>query len=334
VAAAATLVLLGLGVACSNTDDRATTSTTTAAPDPTFAAPTAAPTSLPASTAPLLAAACDGELAVRPVATLPDDLTSISGLAASRRRDDVVWAVEDSFEPAQLVALDTDGRELGRVDIDAGPLSNLDWEAVATTVDSDGTPRVVIGDLGDNLAIRPTVRLLSLDEPELSDDGPTPSAVRPTTIEATFRDATGATVRPNVEAMVVLGDTTWVLDKAPGAPTTIYRLVPDPADATRATFEPAGTVDLDGEAATALDLSPDGSVLALRTNRSLRLHPVEPGADLQTVLAGESCAAPTPPEVQGESVAILAGTAGLLTVSESEQGVPVTLHRTAPDPAG
>jgi hypothetical protein len=38
--------------------------------------------------------------------------------------------------------------------------------------------------------------------------------------------------------------------------------------------------------------------------------------------------------VQGESVAILAGTAGLLTVSESEQGVPVTLHRTAPDPAG
>jgi hypothetical protein len=107
-------VLFGVGAACSNTDDRAddppsttTTTTTAAAPDTT-----AAPTSVPGGAAALLAAACDGELAVGPVATLPDDLTSISGLAASRRSDDVVWAIEDSFEPAQLVALGTDGREL------------------------------------------------------------------------------------------------------------------------------------------------------------------------------------------------------------------------------
>ena len=72
--------------------------------------------------------------------------------------------------------------------------------------------------------------------------------------------------------------------------------------------------------------------LAQRVAREFgaQLHPVEAGADLPTVLAGESCAAPAPPEAQGESVAVLAGTAGLLTVSESEQGVPVTLHRTAP----
>jgi hypothetical protein len=267
---------------------------------------------------------------VRPVATLPDDLTSISGLATSRRSDDVVWSIEDSFEPAQLVALGTDGTELGRVDVDAGPLSNLDWEAVATYVDGRGTPRVVIGDLGDNLAIRPTVRLLQLDEPALDESGPTPSTVRPTVIEATYRDAGGATVRPNVEAMAVLGDTIWVLDKAPDARTTIYRLVSDPADAASATFEPAGTVDLDGEAVTALDVSPDATVLALRTNRSLRLYPIASGADLPAILAGQPCTAPELPEVQGESVAVLAGSAGLLTVSESEQGTPVTLHRTAP----
>jgi hypothetical protein len=106
--------------------------------------------------------------------------------------------------------------------------------------------------------------------------------------------------------------------------------VPNPADAGRATFEPAGEVDLDGEAATALDVSPDTTVLALRTNRSLRLYPIAPGADLSAILAGEPCTAPEPPEVQGESVAVLAGAAGLLTVSESEQGTPVTLHRTAP----
>lgn len=259
------------------------------------------------------------------MATLPDDLTSISGLAASRRRADVVWAIEDSFEPAQLVALGSDGSELGRVTVDAGPLSNLDWEALATTVDDDGTARVVIGDLGDNLGIRPTVRLLEMVEPD-----PSAGSVRPTVVEATLVDASGTTIRPNVEAMVVLDGTTWVLDKAPGATTTAYRLVPEPSEPGRATFRPAGTVDLDGEAATALDLSPDGTVLALRTNRSLRLYPVAPGAALPEVLAGESCDAPTPPEVQGESVAVLGGTAGLLTVSESEQGVPVTLHRTAP----
>lgn len=291
----------------------------------TTAAPSSTTSSSVPSSAGLLRAACDGELVVTDAGALPADLTSVSGLAAGRRSDDVVWAVEDSFEPAQLVALGTDGRERGRVTVDAGPLSNLDWEAVATTVTAEGTPRVVIGDIGDNLAIRPSVRFLVLDEPLPGD-----TTVTPEVVEATYQDAAGATVRPNAEAMAVLDGTIWVLDKTPDGPTTVYRLVTDQDDPTRGVLTAAGTVDLAGEQATALDVSPDGSVMALRTNRSLRLFAVPEGADPVAVLAGESCEAPTPPEAQGEAVAVLAGDAGMLSVSEDERGGgPVPLHRIA-----
>ena len=69
----------------------------------------------PASSRPLFDDACAGRLSVRPSGTLPADLTSVSGLAAGRRSPEVVWSIEDSFEPAELVAVSFDGVEAARV---------------------------------------------------------------------------------------------------------------------------------------------------------------------------------------------------------------------------
>lgn len=310
---ALTLAVAVLVTACSDSP--------TEPSEPAEVAATGAPsTSAIASSAPLFDAACDGALTVTRAGTLPTDLSSVSGLAASRRRDDLVWAVEDSFEPADLVALDLSGQEVGRVTASAGPLSNLDWEALAAFVDDDGVPQLLVGDLGDNLGIRPTVRLLLLDEPD-----PTDRSVTPRVLLATFADG----VRPNVEAMAVHRGSIWVMDKVADDPATLYRLplgvLHEGAGA--AVFEAVGTFDLGGQRVTALDVSPDGTVLALRTSRSLRLYRIEPGADLARALRTEPCLAPAPPEPQGESVAILAGDAGIVTVSEDESGGAVPLHR-------
>lgn len=287
--------------------------------DPTTSGAPSTATTVPSSRQ-LFEDACAGQLRVTPTAPLPPDLSSISGLAASRRSDDLLWAVEDSFEPADLVALDLSGQEVGRVTVAAGPLSNLDWEALSTFADDDGTPQILVGDLGDNLGIRPTVRLLLADEPDPSD-----GSITPRVLQADFPDD----IRPNVEAMVVHRGSIWVMDKVADDTTTLFRLPLQSFDEGRGpvTFERVGAVDLDGEPATALDVSPDGSVLALRTNRSVRLYLITADADLPATLLTAPCNAPTPPEAQGESVALLAGDAGIVTVGEDEAGGEVPLHR-------
>ncbi len=323
--ALAALVVIGATACSSGEETRPGSASTTAAPvtESTQTASTSVPT--PPSSAELVAMACAGDLAWSVAGPLAGDLTSVSGLAAGRRDPDAVWAVEDSLEPADLVAIGVDGSELARIRVDAGPVSNLDWEAVSTTIGVDAVPLVVIGDVGDNFAFRRTVRFLVLDEPALDGDSTT-SAVAPRVVEASYVDGTGAPVRPNAEAIVAQGDTVWVFDKSPSAPTTVYRgsLAGDSTVLT-----PAATLDLAGEAVSDASLSPDGRVLALRTNRAIRLYPVSDSESLADALGGTPCNAPVPPEPQGEAVTILAGAAGLLTTSEDERGAAVDLHRIA-----
>ncbi len=104
---------------------------------------------------------------------------------------------------------------------------------------------------------------------------------------------------------------------------------PTPPTAGAACCDGPGRCDLGGEAVTAIDVSPDATVVALRTIDSVRLFPLGDGGDLVAALAAEGCEAPPPPEPQGESVAFVEDGSALLTVSEDESGGRVQLHRLA-----
>ena len=313
------LVLLAVaaaGAGCAS-DDVSQSSSTTATPRAPSSAPQdeASPptTQTAADTTPLLQAACSGGLSVRTGATLPDHLTSVSGLAASRRHPGAIWAIEDSFEPPVVTALDLDGEVLAEVRVDGPLLTNLDWEDLAVGSGPDGTPWLHVADIGDNLGLRREVRVYRFPEPDLTD----------ATIEAetlTLRYEEG---RPNAEALLVdaQGDI-WVVDKDPDGPATIHLAGDD------GVLRAVGELDLPGEQVTAIDLSADGRVLALRTVERLRLYRVDAGAELPEVLAGEPCTTPPIDERQGESVAFLLDGSGLVTVSEDESGEPVELHLT------
>lgn len=317
-------VLLALAAGCGGTpDDRAASSdptttapgTTSRAPSPTTAPPDTAPPPAPDPAADLLDAACDGRLEVSTVATLPAHLTSVSGLAASHRHPGVVWAVEDSFEPPVVTALGPDGAVLATVRLTGAPLMNLDWEALAVGPGPDGEPWVHVGDVGDNLGVRPHVRIHRFPEPELRD-----ATLTPETVVAHHPEG-----RPDVEAMAVDPEgRTWLVELRGDAPAGVLLLGAD------GRLERRGELDLGGEQVTAIDLSADGSVLAVRTDRSLRLHPVPDGGDLLDALDAPPCATPELDERQGESVALLRDRPGVVTVSEDESGSPVELHLTAP----
>jgi hypothetical protein len=94
------------------------------------------------------------------------DLSEASGIAASNRRDDVLWAHNDSGNPHELFAFDAHGLGLGRVRIDDSQLG--DWEDMAS-FQLDGRPYLVVGDVGDNFLWRPVLELKVIEEPELSE---------------------------------------------------------------------------------------------------------------------------------------------------------------------
>jgi len=96
-------------------------------------------------------------------------LREISGLVASRRRDDVLWGVNDSGGKPKLFAVGLDGRDLGSVRIYGG-VRNVDWEDLSI-FERDGRSYLIVADIGDNFEWRRRVDLYIVEEPEVGPDG-------------------------------------------------------------------------------------------------------------------------------------------------------------------
>lgn len=100
-------------------------------------------------------------------------LDEISGIAASRRRDDVLWAIDDSGNPARLYALSKRGRRLGTFEIEG--VDKVDWEDMAS-FELDGERYLLIADTGDNGGIRKLLQIHIFREP---DDADTDGTLKP-----------------------------------------------------------------------------------------------------------------------------------------------------------
>lgn len=99
-------------------------------------------------------------------------VAEISGIAASRRDDDLFWVHNDSHAGSTLYALGTDGRI--RADVAVQGQANIDWEDLAGYT-LDGEPMLLIADTGDNGGVRSELALIALVEPELVPGQPTTS---------------------------------------------------------------------------------------------------------------------------------------------------------------
>ncbi len=89
-------------------------------------------------------------------------LVESSGMAASRRDDDLLWMVNDGGHPAVLYAMGADGRDRGQVAVEGAV--NTDWEDLAAFEEA-GQPYILIADVGDNKAVRDTSRIYVVAEP-------------------------------------------------------------------------------------------------------------------------------------------------------------------------
>ncbi len=114
-------------------------------------------------------------------------LSEVSGIAASRKNKDILWALNDSGNSASVYALNPDGSLVRTLNIKG--VSNNDWEDIAC-FKLDGKSYILIADVGDNYAKRSKCFLHFIEEPDLSDQKEMPViSVKPSwSITYTYED--------------------------------------------------------------------------------------------------------------------------------------------------
>ncbi|HEU4399296.1 MAG TPA: hypothetical protein VFU54_15850 [Actinomycetota bacterium] len=197
-----------------------------------------------------------------------------SGIVASEREPGVFWAVRDRGGMARpgrpqnaLYAFEVaDGRvgsAPGSLDQPVElPVPAHDWEAVGR--DDDGN--LWVGDIGNNECNRSDTALLKVREPD-------PAAEGLATVLATYRyrfpDPPAGCAGRNAEAMFLLGNVPYIIDKA--APSTLYRF-PELDPAGTVTLERVGTLAGGVAKLSGADLSTDGTLLAVDTHTTLYIY--------------------------------------------------------------
>jgi hypothetical protein len=86
-----------------------------------------------------------------------------SGLAASRRDPDLFWTHNDSGDKPRIYCFRRNGKHVGTCKLTKA--GAIDWEDMCS-FEIDDKPKLLIGDLGDNLTRRKSYRLYLLDEPK------------------------------------------------------------------------------------------------------------------------------------------------------------------------
>lgn len=257
-------------------------------------------------------------------------LNEVSGLVASRRSPGVLWSHNDSGDSARIFAIDTDGRGLGTLTL-TGALA-IDFEDIAIGPGpTNGLDYLYVGDIGDNLAIRSTITVHRITEPQVSllsavsGAGSGPAIPTPARTSISLRYPDGAR---DAEALLVdpLSGDLFLFTKADGS-SRVYRA---PAASIAS---PTGTITLSflrtisipsGQRVTAADISPDGNWILLRGLSFARLWRRDAGQTVSDAVAGAvgagNCwAVPVvgnPTEPQGESICFDWTGSGYFTVSE------------------
>ncbi len=245
-------------------------------------------------------------------------LAEASGAAASRANPGVIWTIEDSGNPPDLLAIDTTGAL--RADFTVAGASNVDWEEVALGPCGSGQC-VYIADTGDNGEHRRDVVIYRVPEPTVGAGllSGVQSLTGMESIRAAYPD------RPHdVEAMAVT-DSGEILLVTKGRSGGVL-LFSIPADAWRSgrlvtpvlrdslPITPAGGM---GREVTGMALASDGKRVVVRTYRDLYPFTLRPDGKLAPMGKPTACDI-LGLEPQGEGVTFLRDGRLLLT---SERGL-------------
>ena len=233
--------------------------------------------------------------------------SELSGLVASRARRGVLWMHNDSGDSATLLATTTAGRTIAEVALSGA--ENVDWEDIA--LGPGGA--LLVGDIGDNAAERPSVVVYRVPEPRASDT--TAVAAR---YELRYPD--GAR---DAEALLFDAATgsIVVVAKSFGGDGRVY-VARRPSSRHVTTLRHRATISLGpGEPVTGGDVSADRRTIALRTYDHAYVWRRRPGETIAAALRRRPCrvAADLRHEGQGEAIALTRGGRAFMTAPEGSR---------------
>ena len=263
------------------------------------------------------------------------DLNEVSGIAASRVHDDVLWAIEDSGNPARLYAITPRGRLLARFEVRGA--KNIDWEDLAS-FDLAGRHYLLVADTGDNGGQRRDFVLHVFEEPKTLANG----TLKPAwSIRARWADGPRDCEAVAVDAAA---GKVLLLSKKRKPPELFALPLADPHGEWREARRigrlagvPEADKDLqrsDPELArlsplvTAADLSPDGRTLAVLTYGSVLFYRRQPGEDWGEAVSRPPEAHDVPLIPQAEALAWSKGGGGLYASGEFR---PAPIFYLSPD---
>ncbi|MGZ4785991.1 MAG: PE family protein, partial [Acidimicrobiales bacterium] len=272
----------------------------------------------------LLGAVCAGAATVSDAGTVSDPaLDEASGIAASRRNPGVWWVHDDSGDTARFFGLSDTGQVVATVDVDGA--TAVDWEDIAVGPPAtDAGETLYLGDIGDNGRSRSNVTVYRTTEPAVDRSTPGATAhLRADTLTLTYpdgpHDAEALMVDPRSGDLVIVTKD-WTL----AGRSQVFRAPADRPAGSTTVLEQVATLDLPiATLVTGADISPDGSLVALRSYAGVALYPREEGQDLWDAFDQQPCAGPLPVEKQGEAIGFAADGSSYATISE---GTRPTLH--------
>jgi len=149
-------------------------------------------------------------LEAKELAILKDrEIDESSGLILSQRNPNCFWTHNDSGDSPRLFLIHRDGRTIARVKIEGA--TAVDWEDI-TMATINGSPKLIVGDIGGNTQKREHVTLYVVSEPTFQYGDKKPldpiesSAALEASIEVTFSG--GVT---NYEGLAVDADTNSIV---------------------------------------------------------------------------------------------------------------------------
>ncbi len=226
---------------------------------------------------------------------LPEGLAEVSGLAMGASGD-LLWMHNDSGDGPVLYGVDLTGALVAQWDLG---VPARDWEDIARgPCASDGTGSCLyIGDVGDNDAVRGTVRVYRVPEPGRG-EGALPNVE---TMELTYAD--GAR---DVEALAVDAEAQVIIWSKRSGESAVYVVpfVSGPVSAERVTtlFHASMPATPD-ELLTGMDYDAAREAMVIRTYSTVAAAIVGPPSEWSGLTRIDWEPLPTGLELQGEAVA-------------------------------
>ena len=231
-----------------------------------------------------------------------------SGLAWSRSDADLLWTHNDSGDSARAIGISSDG-SVRAIQPLAG-VSAVDIEDIAMGTDRSGGEALLIGDIGDNGAVRPQVRIHRIREPVLTSHPAvtTLPGISPDTAVVSYPD--GARDAEALVADRATGDVLVITKRE--ARSRVYRVTQQQLDTGGGVMSFVGEMPYGG--IVAADACDDGRTVIAKTYSAIYVHRSDAGPAAALLGAGED--RPYVREPQGEAVAVDAACREYATLSE------------------